>query len=113
MIYFTIFITFLAGASCASSACLYLWLKQSEIERKLWTNKIVIREGSQRIFSDELIAAGITESGHAQVGRMKSPLKQEQDKLRSQVEEEKESRLPPQIKNAIDRRAEELNNNAN
>jgi hypothetical protein len=103
----SIILAFLAGAGSASSIALYFRLKQSEIERKLWTNKILIREGQARIFADSEIYGEPTETEKRPPVQFKSPFRQGLQNKTDEIQQSKRTstNLPPQVQEKIEQAA--------
>lgn len=111
----------LAGLFAGISLCLWnhiLFLREinsfCDTERKLWTNKALVREGQARIFSDEQIA-GQSSPELPEKPRsfsIRSPFQQGKLNLKTQVEETRRTEagqnLPENIKAQIIERAEAM-----
>lgn len=116
MIYFySIFISLVAGLAVGAAYFLRLQLQQSEAERKLWTNKVLIRDGQQKIFSDEMIVGEKPPPPPKQAqGTTTSPFRAGLSQATKDLQEQKTaSPLPPAVQDALKKGAERIKENNN
>lgn len=103
----------IAGSALGAVVVLALYLRAEinrrndiDRERMLWANKVLVRQGQMPVFTPEMLGEDRPQVIHQPPMQVTSPFRSGLADLKKQVKESKGVKLPPEVKERIEKEAE-------